>query len=353
LQCSGEVDEKSRSAIGGVLSLLWYPAALAWVIWYLVGCVSTGTLLTTQTSFETFSEDPAATELLPPMRCISPGGCWVHPMNASDRSSSGAVEGVECYYLKQNQDFPPFMRRLFLTPDPVQGLSVVFDATPSFFSVSYDQDRIEDLRTGAVKKKERGGLEKTTSPRIYQGSALMQLTRTSMGGAIPWSVDSWSSVTTSTFGGVTKPWNKCCKAETVGMIDHNGGDTVLTTDPAFTMANRRCDVAGISQTTIAPFPTINNVQVQDWVMQGFESFGGISGTISLFSIVIIWLIRTLWKEQETNKVDTKGGSGPFALSSPIVGMGPQQILVDQNESSSSNFGHVQTVRTQDGVWVRG
>jgi hypothetical protein len=50
--------------------------------------------------------------------------------------------------------------------------------------------------------------------------------------------------------------------------------------------------AGISQTTIAPFPTINNVQVQDWVMQGFESFGGISGTISLFSIVIIWLIRT-------------------------------------------------------------
>lgn len=47
------------------------------------------------------------------------------------------------------------------------------------------------------------------SPLLLQGSALMQLTRTSMGGAIPWSVDSWSSVTTSTFGGVTKPWNKC------------------------------------------------------------------------------------------------------------------------------------------------
>lgn len=199
---------------------------MTWVIWYIVGCVSTGTLLTTQTSFDTFSEDPAATEMLPPMQCISPGGCWVHPMNASDRSSAGTVEGIECYYLKQNQDFPPFMRRvswpsvlprtaarssvvmmlmimimiimmmsatasmpaefvvvgvalmrsprhplvlqLFLTPDPVQGLSVVFDATPSFFSVSYDQDRIDDLRTGVIKRKERGGLNEGTSPRIYQ-----------------------------------------------------------------------------------------------------------------------------------------------------------------------------------------
>lgn len=33
---------------------------------------------------------------------------------------------------------------------------------------------------------------------------------------------------------------------TVGIIDDKGGDTVLTTDPAFTMANRRCDVAGES-----------------------------------------------------------------------------------------------------------
>lgn len=48
---------------------------------------------------------------------------------------------------------------------------------------------------------------------------------------------------------------------------------------------------GISQTTIAPFPTINNVQVQDWVIQGFESFGGISGTISLFSLVLVGLYK--------------------------------------------------------------
>jgi hypothetical protein len=47
---------------------------------------------------------------------------------------------------------------------------------------------------------------------------------------------------------------RCCKAETVGMIDHNGGDTVLTTDPAFTMANRRCDVAGES---LAPLSVEN------------------------------------------------------------------------------------------------
>ena len=61
----------------------------------------------------------------------------------------------------------------------------------------------------------------------------------------------------------------------------------------------------------------------------------------------------MWKEQEAKKVDSKDGSKPFAPSSPIVGMGPQQILVDHNESSANGFGHVQTVRTQDGVWVRG
>eukprot|EP00284_Hemiselmis_tepida_P000532 CAMPEP_0174949274 /NCGR_PEP_ID=MMETSP1355-20121228/91142_1 /TAXON_ID=464990 /ORGANISM="Hemiselmis tepida, Strain CCMP443" /LENGTH=140 /DNA_ID=CAMNT_0016196825 /DNA_START=31 /DNA_END=450 /DNA_ORIENTATION=+ len=138
-------------------------------------------------------------------------------MNVTDGDSTGLVEGVACYYVPDGQDLPHFTRRVFLTPDPVEGFSITFNATKSFFSVSYDSVRVIDLRTGGNETKPRGGL-KDTSPKIYQGSALMQLTQITQSGVSGYKVDEWASVTTSTFGGVTKPWNICCGAREVGLV---------------------------------------------------------------------------------------------------------------------------------------
>eukprot|EP00285_Hemiselmis_virescens_P020041 CAMPEP_0173388724 /NCGR_PEP_ID=MMETSP1356-20130122/10961_1 /TAXON_ID=77927 ORGANISM="Hemiselmis virescens, Strain PCC157" /NCGR_SAMPLE_ID=MMETSP1356 /ASSEMBLY_ACC=CAM_ASM_000847 /LENGTH=298 /DNA_ID=CAMNT_0014345699 /DNA_START=196 /DNA_END=1088 /DNA_ORIENTATION=- len=279
------IDENTKSTAGGFLTLLWYAAAVGWTIYYIVGCVGSGNLLTTQTSFEAFTESQHETMMFPPMRCVNPGGCWIHSMNATDGDATGMLDGVDCYYVADGGDVPAFARRVWLTPDPVEGFSVTFNATPSFFSVSYDQVRVTDLRTGGVTTNSRGGL-KDSSPKIYQGSALMQLTRISQSGGInQYSADSWASVTTSTFGGVTAPWNRCCKAKVVGLVNSDG-TIVPTEDPEYTLADRRCDKKGFSQTTLSPFPTINKVQVQDWLTEGFAQFGGISSTATLFALLV-------------------------------------------------------------------
>uniref|UniRef100_A0A6U2HYN6 Uncharacterized protein n=1 Tax=Hemiselmis andersenii TaxID=464988 RepID=A0A6U2HYN6_HEMAN len=286
------IDETSQSIVGGILTILWYLAAAAWTAYYVVGCVSTGQLLTTQTSFAPFTEDPTKTMMFPPMRCVSPGGCWVHNMNVTGGDSAGELEGIVCYYVRDGQDLPPFTRRVFLTSDPVEGFSVTFNASKSFFSVSYDQVRVSDLRTGANETSLRGSLE-DRSPKIYQGSALMQLTQVSSDSSVSgYTVDEWASVTTSTFGGVTAPWNLCCKAQEVGLVGSDGKVTV-TTDPEFTLAGRRCDKKGISQTTLTPFPTINKVKVQDWIAEGLSQFGGISSTCTLLALFVIWFFRKM------------------------------------------------------------
>ena len=185
-------DSQSKNPLGGLLTVIYYPLATAWIIWYIVGCVVTGANLQTTSSIDDFTEDANNSILLPPMSCVSPGGCWVHPMAVPD-PDTGQYPAFSCYYLHQGEDFPNFLRRIYLSPDPVTSLSVVFNNSESFFSISYDQIRVVDYRTGAIVLKERGRTPGARgSPQIYQGASLMQLTRTVRQSY--YAQDSWASV---------------------------------------------------------------------------------------------------------------------------------------------------------------
>lgn len=185
-------ESESKNPLGGFLTLIFYPLAAAWIIWYIVGCVVTGQNLTINSYVDDFTEDPQNSVTLPPMTCISAGGCWVHPMAVPD-PDTGQYPAFSCYFLRQGEDFPPFLRRIYLTPDPVQSLSVVFNNSQSFFSISYDQVRVVDYRIGTTIVHERNRTPGAPgSPQIYQGASLMQLTRTIRSPY--YSQDSWASV---------------------------------------------------------------------------------------------------------------------------------------------------------------
>mmetsp|Transcript_36380 Transcript_36380/g.89530 ORF Transcript_36380/g.89530 Transcript_36380/m.89530 type:complete len:325 (+) Transcript_36380:127-1101(+) len=294
-----EIDESTKTTVGGLVSLLWYPLVIAWIIYYIVGCVSTGELLSTKTSFDPFPEDFAEARLLPPTTCIAPGGCWVHNMKTSE-SDPLEISGIDCYYVPPGVDFPEFMRKIFLTPDPVQALSVTFDGTLSGFALSYDQVRLKDLRTGDTVTRVRSrNASDNRAPRIYQGSHLMQLTETSRPGYFY--TESWVSVFTTSLGGIPQPWNLCCDSTQVGLVGVDSSapesyTTRVTTEDQFTLSIPKCQREGMTQATIAPFPTVSKVVVQDWVMQGFAEFGGIEGTISLFSILLLFIFKTFFSK---------------------------------------------------------
>jgi hypothetical protein len=206
------------------------------------------------------------------------------------------------------------MRRIYLSPDPIAFLSVVFNHTLSFFSVSYDQVRVSDYRTGATTVKERGRTPGASgTPQVYQGSALFQLTRTTRPGH--YDQDSWSSVVTSTQGAVTKPWNRCCAAAAVGLPSGRPA-------PAGTsLAGRRCDLAGIAQTSLSPFPLVTVVSIGDWVYEGLESFGAVSGTITALSIALLTVYRAVADRLfpapgRRAAVDARGDAGGGGGGSP-------------------------------------
>ena len=200
------IDVESKHPVGGLLTIIFYPLIAAWVIWYIVGCVITGNNLSTSTSIIDFTEDANNSVSLPPMTCIAPGGCFVHPMVVPN-PSNGQYPGFSCYYLRQGEDFPLYMRQIFLSPDPVESLSIIFNNSQSFFGVSYDQVRVVDFRTGETVVRVRGRVPNAPgSPQIYQGSSLMQLTSTSRPSY--YEEDSWASVSSHAF--LRRPGMELC-----------------------------------------------------------------------------------------------------------------------------------------------
>ena len=112
-------------------------------------------------------------------------------------------------------------------------------------------------------------------------------------------------VVTSTQGAVSRPWNRCCSATAVGL-----SSGLPATDPAalFLAAGPgRCGLPAIAQTSLAPFPVVTSLVVSDWVYDGFESFGAVTGAIVSISVAVVAAARSAARM-------LSGGDGPHAAA---------------------------------------
>lgn len=100
------------------------------------------------TSILPFPHEHSDAELLPPMWCIAPGGCWARlQLPVGGHSHSG---GSRCVFIAQHAPFPEAARRIILENDPNEGgLTVLWKASATY-GVAYEFTKISGALRGGV-----------------------------------------------------------------------------------------------------------------------------------------------------------------------------------------------------------